>query len=76
MKRLLSFFLMIFPFVLCAQQDAASYVVVSDIVINGNNVTKEEIIFRELTFAVGDTIPLWRWEEELRLSNENVQNTT
>lgn len=76
MKQLLSLFLIVFSLMLNAQQDATSYVVVSDIVVGGNNVTKESIIFRELTFAVGDTIPLQRWEEELRVSNENVMNTT
>ena len=76
MKQLLSLFLIIFSFGLYAQQDTTSYVVVSDIVINGNNVTKDAIIFRELTFEIGDTIPVQRWEEELRVSHENVQNTT
>ena len=76
MKQLLSLFLIIFSLGLNAQQDTDSYVVVSDIVVSGNNVTKDAIIFRELTFAVGDTIPLQRWKEELRVSNENVLNTT
>lgn len=76
MKRLLSLFLIMFSFGLYAQQDTTSYVVVSDIVINGNNVTKDAIVFRELTFEIGDTIPAQRWEEELRVSHENVQNTT
>ena len=76
MKQLLSLFLIIFSFGLYAQQDTTSYVVVSDIVINGNNVTKDAIVFRELTFGIGDTIPAQRWEEELRVSHENVQNTT
>ena len=44
MKQLLSLFLIIFSLGLYAQQDAASYVVVSDIVINGNDVTKDDII--------------------------------
>ena len=76
MKQLLSLFLIIFSFGLYAQQDTTSYVIVSDIIINGNNVTKDAIIFRELTFEIGDTIPAQRWEEELRVSHENVQNTT
>ncbi len=76
MKQLLLLFLIIFSLNLDAQQDTTTYVVVSDIVINGNNVTKDAIVFRELTFAVGDTIPLSQWEDELRISNENVLNTT
>ena len=76
MKQLLSLFLIIFSLGLYAQQDTASFVVVSDIVIKGNDVTKDDIIFRELTFEIGDTIPVQQWEEELRVSYENVQNTT
>ena len=76
MRRLLSLFLIVFSFGLHAQQDTTSYVVVTDIVISGNNVTKDAIIFRELTFGIGDTIPLQQWDEELRISRENVQNTT
>lgn len=76
MKQLLSLFLFVFSLGLYAQQDTTSYVLVSDIVVSGNSVTKDAIIFRELTFNVGDTIPLEQWDEELRISNENVQNTT
>ena len=76
MKRLLSFLLILLPFVVEAQRDTCSYVVVSDIAINGNDVTKSSIILKELTFSVGDTIPAAEWDEELRLSKENVQNTT
>ena len=67
---------MVFSFGLRAQQDTTSYVLVSDVVIHGNNVTKDAIIFRELTFGIGDTVPSWQWEEELRVSRENVMNTT
>ena len=76
MKRILSFLLIIFPFLLNAQNDASSYVVVSYIVLEGNNVTKSSIILKELTFAVGDTINKSDWEKELRNSKENIQNTT
>ena len=65
-----------FAFALNAQHYTDSCVVVSDIVVSGNNVTKDAIIFRELTFGVGDTIPVSRWNEDLRISKENVQNTT
>ena len=56
-----------------AQSD---YVVVNDIVIEGNSVTKSSVILKELTFAVGDTICVSSLEDELRLSKENLQNTT
>ena len=51
------------PFLLCAQQDGNDYVIVTDVVIKGNGVTKESIILRELTFSVGDTLEVVRWEE-------------
>ena len=73
MKRLLSFLLMLLSFVSMAQSD---YVVVNDIVIEGNSVTKSSVILKELTFAVGDTICVSSLEDELRLSKENLQNTT
>ena len=76
MKHFFSLFLMILSLGLYAQQDTKSCVFVSDIVINGNNVTQEDIILRELTFEIGDTIPSQQWEEALRISYENVQNTT
>ena len=73
MKRLLSFLLLLLPVLMYAQND---YVVVSDITISGNNTTKSAIIYKELTFGIGDTIDVVRLEEELRLSKENIQNTT
>lgn len=76
MKRLFSFLLIILPFILTAQQDTCSYIVVSDIIIEGNNVTLSSIILKELTFSQGDTISIDDWEKELRISKENIQNTT
>ena len=68
MKRLLSLLLIFLPFMLSAQQDENDYVIVSDVVIKGNDVTKETIIYRELTFSIGDTIDVVRWEEEKKIS--------
>lgn len=65
-----------FPLLINAQQGTCSYVVVSDIVIEGNDVTKSSIIYKELTFAKGDTIDISYWDEEIRQSRENIQNTT
>lgn len=76
MRRFLSLLLIIFPLFLNAQQDTSSYVVISDIIIEGNNVTKTSIILKELTFAQGDTINISDFANEMRLSRENVQNTT
>lgn len=55
----LSFFSLLFLFFtpnLAAQQDSFFYV--KKITVEGNKITKKETIFREMTFAVGDTIPL------------------
>ena len=76
MKRFFSLLLIIFPLFINAQQETSSYIIVSDIVIEGNNITKTPIILKELTFSRGDTISISEWEKELRLSRENIQNTT
>ena len=76
MKRLLSLLLLLLPFMLEAQDDASEYVLVSEIIIEGNDVTKDAVILRELTFVVGDTISLQHFDEVLKVSKENVLNTT
>ena len=76
MKRLLSLLLLLLPLVVMSQQDKSSYVVISDIVIERNDVTRESVILKELTFAVGDTIDINNLEEELLFCKENIQNTT
>lgn len=76
MKRLLSLLLILLPFILNAQCDKNDYIVVSEVIIKGNDVTKESIILRELTFSVGDTLDIVRWEEEKKISHENILNTT
>lgn len=76
MKRLLSLLFVLLPLLSVSQQEFDSYVVVSDVIVKGNDVTKNPIIFREMTFAKGDTISVERWKEELRISKENIQNTT
>ena len=76
MRVILSLLFSLLPFVLISQQDTSSYVVVEDIVLKGNNITKPSIIYRELTFAVGDTICHEQLADELRISKENIQNTT
>lgn len=76
MKQILSFILLIFSFVASAQVDTTSYVIVSEVFVTGNDVTKESIIYRELTFEVGDTIQMSEWENVKRTSYENILNTT
>lgn len=76
MKKVILFFLLLISFTVYAQQDTISYIVVTDIVLKGNNVTKPSIIFRELNFSVGDTIAEIQWEHDLKTSNENLINTS
>lgn len=76
MKHFLSLLLILFPLLIKAQQDTTSYIVVSDVVLEGNAMTRSSIILKELTFSQGDTINISDLEEEIRLSRENVQNTT
>jgi hypothetical protein len=50
-------------------------VVISDIVILGNKVTKELIILRELPFTIGDTIPTGMLAKNLIRARQNIYNT-
>lgn len=64
---------------LCSAQDQAagtpSFYVVDSIGIEGNKVTKPRIIFRELTFAIGDTIQAQELSKKLDRSKYNLNNT-
>ena len=51
-------------------------VIVGDIILIGNNITKPSILLRELTFHKGDTITLGAINEAIVHSEENLQNTS
>ncbi len=53
---------------------ASDRLVVHEIVIEGNRVTKEQIILRELLFGVGDTIRKMELLPVLQRSRENLLN--
>lgn len=76
MRVLLSLLLSLMSMTLVAQQDSSSYVVIDDIVLQGNDVTEPSIIYRELVFSVGDTIPRNLLREMMKVSEENIRNTT
>lgn len=76
MRFLLSLLLSLLSFILVAQQEYSPFKIVDGIVLEGNDKTKPSIIYRELTFSVGDTIYDNRIDDELRVSKENIQNTT
>lgn len=58
-----------------SNKDVSSYIV-SEIIIEGNTITKEKIIYRELLFQVGDTIPDSDLEKIILKSKENLLNTS
>lgn len=62
----------------CQNKDSASHgsFVISDIIIQGNYITKTSIILRELTFKKGDTIKTSAWAFEILRSKNNLLNTT
>ncbi len=60
------------PLWLAAQSDI---VVVNDIKITGNQKTKDRIVYRELDFQVGDTIPLAELSNRLSQNQLFLMNT-
>lgn len=57
-------------------QESDSVFLITNIRIVGNNKTKEYVIQRELTFAIGDTILKSLLDEELEKSKKNLNNTS
>jgi len=57
------------------QPDTSGYVIIRNIIIEGNKQTKPSIITRELKFKINDTIPLMRLPDLLTTARENVFNT-
>lgn len=72
MRNLFLTIFLLARFLLIGQND---YFIVQEINIEGNSITKEKIILRELTFAVGDTL---QFSDTLAtaLSSENNLNNT
>ena len=55
---------------------AKEFVVINDIQIVGNKVTKNHIIFREIPFSVNDTINKSELPGKLKSTKENLLNTS
>lgn len=72
MRTLLSFLCLFFSFFTFSQND---YVVIDNIVIEGNKKTKNRVILRELKFAEGDTIPIADLMPQIERSEELILNT-
>lgn len=68
--------------ILCASPKAsqADYIMgkdslfVNDVIILGNNKTKERIILRELTFREGEKIPAWNLDSLLKVNSDYLFN--
>lgn len=52
------------------------YIIISEILITGNTVTKEHIILRELTFSKGDTLLKNEIGKKITRSRQNLLNTS
>ena len=57
-------------------QDSAAKLHVKDIIINGNKITKEYIILREIQFKTGDSIVIASLNATLEQARQQVYNTT
>lgn len=77
MKRL--FLLLSFCFAgtvgLSAQSPEPTFVYITDLIIEGNNKTKPQIITREMNFSVGDSIPLPELGDRLEFNRLQLMNT-
>jgi outer membrane protein assembly factor BamA len=67
-----------------AQTDSISFVndstlqkyFIGDITLIGNKITKDRILYRELTFHKGDTVDTISFEKIIKRSEENLYNTS
>ncbi|MBL4654495.1 MAG: BamA/TamA family outer membrane protein, partial [Bacteroidia bacterium] len=58
------------------KSDEKKYVVVTNVSIEGNKITKDHIIFRELLFNKGDTILVEELNDKINSSEDNLKNTS
>ncbi len=56
-------------------QKQAERIIVGNIHLQGNKATKPLVIYRELLFRTGDTIPVTVWDDLLEQSRQNLLNT-
>lgn len=57
-------------------QDSMAKLRVKEIIVNGNRITKEYIILREIQFKKGDSIIIAALNQELEQARQQVYNTT
>jgi hypothetical protein len=51
-------------------------IIIDTLILSGNKITKRQIILRELTFSISDTIPAFKFANALSRSRENLLNTS
>lgn len=83
MKRFFTFFLGLLLLNIAYGQktkntcpDSIKMVYINQIYLEGNKITHNKIIYRELTIKAGDTLCLKDFQKELIKSKENLQNTS
>lgn len=74
MRKLLIVFFVFFSLAFLKAQD--TLVLINRIVLEGNKVTKDPIILREITFKQGDTLGQNTFNQKLKSSQENLMNTS
>jgi len=78
LTRLFSFLLFLFSLSSSYGQDTLPLVqrTIGNITLIGNKITKDRILFRELTFKRGDTVDTAAFAADVRRSMENLINTS
>ena len=76
MRHVFLIFLFIFLQNIVAEAQSMTAVQVDSIIIEGNRKTKRRYMTRELTFQIGDTIPLSTMDAVLENNRLRLLNTT
>lgn len=61
---------------ICYRQYSTEKVLIKNIELTGNKITRREIILRELVFSINDSIRETEIEDQLKLCQENLINTS
>ena len=76
LRFLFSFLFLFFSSLIYSKTDSTGFVVINEINIIGNKVTKSYIIRREIPFHAGDTISKSEIQNKLKAAKENLLNTS
>ncbi len=74
MRKILVLLFLFTSFVYCGFANTDSLIVIDNITILGNKITKDYIIFRELLFKTGDTLTTANFDQKIKKSTENLMN--